>query len=253
MSRRGRILIGVGAFVVALLVAGFVIYRMLDDTEPVTTEAALELYRANPTPGEARAGLPAPGVYEYDVTGSERLARGPLEIDRELPPLAPMIVRHVESGYETDVRYSDSHLELSRYLMRPRGSFLTFARTVIKTRFTDTTRDRAWAPPLLRLPKVPVVGQTWGGTFTAGDLTLDIKSEVLKREAVAVGEDSIQTSVIEFRQEIRGDYTGRRTETFWYAADRGLIVKYAIESSLDGPTDFDITAEQTLRSLTPQV
>jgi hypothetical protein len=58
--------------------------------------------------------------------------------------------------------------------------------------------------------------------------------------------------VIESRQEITGEYTGRRTETFWYAPDRGLIVKYAIDSTLDGPTDFDITAEQTLRSLTPQ-
>ena len=32
-----------------------------------------------------------------------------------------------------------------------------------------------------------------------------------------------------------------------------MVVRYTIDSTLDGPTDFDITAEQTLRSLTPQV
>ena len=58
--------------------------------------------------------------------------------------------------------------------------------------------------------------------------------------------------VIEARQDITGEYTGQRTETFWYAPAQALVVKYAIASTLDGPTDFDITAEQTLRSLTPQ-
>ena len=49
-----------------------------------------------------------------------------------------------------------------------------------------------------------------------------------------------------------GEYSRARTETFWYSPRRGLVVKYTSDSSLDGPTDLDITAEQTLRALTPQ-
>jgi hypothetical protein len=254
VSRRGYILIGVGVLVVALVVAGFLVWRSLDDTEPVTASDALAEYRESPTPGAARPGLPAPGVYEYDVIGSEQLSRGPISIDRDLPPVAPMIIRHVGGGYETDLRYSDSHTELSRYDLRPAGAYVTFARTVVETSLSTTTRDRAWTPPLLRLPTRPKVGQDWGGPFTAGDLQLQIRNEVLRSETADVGGTAVNdVFVIESRQEITGEYTGRRTETFWYSPSTGMVVRYTIDSTLDGPTDFDITAEQTLRSLTPQV
>jgi hypothetical protein len=252
VSRKGYILIGVGVLVVVLVVGGFLFWRTLDDTEPVTASDALAEYRESPTPGQAGPGLPAPGVYEYDVTGSEQLARGPVSIDRGLPAIAPMLVRHLDGGYETDLRYSDAHTELSRYDLRPAGAFVTFARTVVKTPVTTTTRDREWTPPLLRFPAVPKVGEAWGGAFTAGDLELQIESEVLRREPVQVGGRPVNAFVIEHRQDITGEYTGERTETFWYSPSRGMVVKYTIESTLDGPTNFDITAEQTLRSLTPQ-
>jgi hypothetical protein len=252
VSRRRYILIGVGVLIVALVVGGFLFWRTLDDTEPVTASEALAEYRESPTPGQAARGLPAPGVYEYDVTGSEQLRRGPVDLDRTLPAVAPMLVRHQDGGYETDLRYSDGHTELSRYDLRPRGAYVTFARTVVETPVTTTTRDREWTPPLLRLPLAPEVGQRWGGPFTAGDLELQIENEVLRREPVDVGGRPVNAFVIESRQDITGEYTGERTETFWYAPARGLVVRYTIDSTLDGPTDFDIKAEQTLRSLTPQ-
>ncbi len=252
MGRRGYILIGVGVLIVALVVGGVIFWQTLDDTDPVSANDALTEYRESPSPGEAGPGLPAPGVYEYTVTGSEQLSRGPVDIDRALPGVAPMLVRHGDGGYETDVRYSDSHTELSRYDVRPEGAFVTFARTVVKTPVTTTTRDREWTPNLLRLPLKPKVGETWGGPFTAGDLQLQIETEVLRRERVDVGGQAVNAFVIEARQDITGEYTGQRTETFWYAPERALVVKYAIDSTLDGPTDFDIRAEQTLRSLTPQ-
>ena len=165
-----------------------------------------------------------------------------------------MIVRHADGGYETDLRYSDAHTELSRYDLREDGAYVVFARTVVKTSVSTTTRDREWSPPLLRLPLRPRVGQEWGGPFTAGDLRLQIGNEVLRREPLEIGGETVEdVFVIESRQRITGEYTGERTETFWYSPDTGLVVRYAIESELDGPTDFDITAEQTLRSLTPQV
>jgi hypothetical protein len=249
-----RPLLTVGAVViVAIIVGGFLFWRTLDDADPVEAADAVAEYRENPTPGEAGAGLPAPGVYEYRVTGSERLSRGPIDIDRALPELAPMLVRHQDGGYETDLRYSEDHTELSRYDVRRRGSFVTFARTVIGTTGISTTRDREWTPPLLRLPQRPTVGETWGGPYTAGDLKLQIENEVLRKETVGVGGTPVDDAfVIESRQDVTGEYSGARTETFWYSPSRGLVVKYTIDSSLDGPTDLDITAELTLRALAPQ-
>jgi hypothetical protein len=253
VGRRGYILIGVGVVIVAVVVAGFLFWRTLDDTDPVKVSDALAEYRESPTPGAPRPGLPAAGVYEYRVTGSERLARGPISIDRTLPEIAPMIVRRTGDGYETDVRYSEDHTELSRYDLRPQGAFVTFARTVVSIPLTTTTRDREWTPPLLRLPLRPEVGQRWGGPFTAGDLELQIRTQVVRRETVEAGGRTVRdVFVIRSRQAITGEYTGARTETFWYSPRTGLIVRYAIDSELNGPTDFDITAEQALRSLTPQ-
>jgi hypothetical protein len=256
VSRKGYIFLGVGILVVILVAGGFLFWRTLDDTDPVTASDALTEFREDPGSGGGNTGavgLPAPGVYEYDVTGSEQLARGPVSIDRELPAVAPMIVRHTGGGYETDLRYSDGHTELSRYDLRPAGAYVTFARTVVETPLSTTTRDREWTPPLLRFPIRPKVGRDWGGPFTAGDLTLQIRNEVLSFEKATIGGRAVNAFVIESRQRITGEYTGERTETFWYSPATGLVVKYTIESTLDGPTDFDITAEQTLRSLEPQV
>jgi hypothetical protein len=130
---------------------------------------------------------------------------------------------------------------------------VTFARTVIGTTGISTTRDREWTPPLLRLPLRPKVGQDWGGPYTAGDLTLQIENTVLRLETADVGGTTVNdVFVLESKQAVTGEYSGQRTETFWYSPSTGMVVKYTIDSSLDGPTDLDITAEQTLRSLTPQ-
>lgn len=250
--RRPLLIVG-AVVIVAIVVAGFLFWRTLDDTDPVTSSDAVSEYRENPTPGRAGPGLPAPGVYEYGVTGTERLSRGPIDIQRDLPVLAPMLVRHVGGGYETDLRYSQDHTELSRYDLRPQGSFVTFARTVIGTTGISTTRDREWTPPLLRFPLRPKVGQDWGGPYTAGDLTLQIENTVLRLETADVGGTAVDdVFVLESKQDVTGEYSGTRTETFWYSPSTGMVVRYTIESSLDGPTDLDITAEQTLRSLAPQ-
>lgn len=252
--RRRNVLIALGILAVILVVGGVIFGQRLGEADPVTASDALTEYRESPSQGRGGTGLPAPGVYEYAVTGSERLARGPVSVSRTLPDVAPMIVRHLDGGYETDLRYSDAHTELSRYDLREEGAYVTFARTVVKTSVSTTTRDREWSPPLLRLPLRPRVGQEWGGPFTAGDLRLQIENEVLRREPLEIGGEAVDdVFVIESRQRITGEYTGERTETFWYSPSTGLVVRYAIESELDGPTDFDITAEQTLRSLTPQV
>ena len=95
--------------------------------------------------------------------------------------------------------------------------------------------------------------KSWGGDFTAGDLKLHVTSRLLPNETITVGGTAVAVQVAESLQTITGEYSGDRTETFWYSPKLGVIVRYKIASSLKGPTNLDFNADQTLQSLEPEV
>jgi hypothetical protein len=249
----GRI-IGIIAVVVILVIVigGFLFYRAASDAEEESVDVALEEFRAeNPATAAPAPGLPAMGVYDLAVTGEESISRGPISITRTLPERAPLIIRYQPQGYETESRYSDQHTEWVRYDLRADGAYADWAQTKVSAAAVSRTQPRDWHPQPLRLPVAPRVGQTWAGDYRSGDLRVRIESEVLRRDTVAVGQESVPVAVIRSTQTISGEYDGTRTEHFWYAPASALVARYQIESSLDGPVDLDFTADQTLTSLTP--
>ena len=183
--------------------------------------------------------------------GNEKITRG-ITIERDLPAAAPSLVRHRPGGFEIETRFSEQHIEMAQYSLDKDGAYVTFAVTTLEAGPTKTVRERAWSPKLLRLP-VADGAKEWGGDFTAGDLTLNVKSRQLPTETVTVGGESVEVQVVETVQKITGEFSGDRTETFWYSPKTGVIVRYKITSSLKGPTDLDFNADQTLVSLTPEV
>ena len=253
MSKKRVILSSVAGIVVAAAVGGFLYFQTLDEGTAVKEDKALTDFRASKAPdGAPRAGLPPQGVYTLAVTGTETITRGPISVTRPLAPKAPMIVRHTPDGFETETRYLEEHTEIARYGFRPDGTILTFAITTLKVGPTGTTKERAWSPALLRFPAE--AGTAPGaGAFKSGDLDLKIASKRLPAETVDVAGAPVDTEVFEFAQEVAGEFTGNRTETFWYSPKDNLIVRYKVDSSLKGPTDLDFSADQTLTSLTPQV
>lgn len=251
---KGKILLGIGVLVAAVVGIGAYIFTTLDDQTEAKVVDVVADFRADAGPDlPARAGLPKQGVYRYAVTGREKITRG-VAIERTLPTAAPALVRHRPDGYEIETRYSDQHIEMSRYAIEPDGAYVTFAVTTIAAGPIKTVRERAWSPKLLRMPPASdAATDTWGGDFTAGDLKLSVKSRRLPNESITVGATAVPVQVVESVQAITGEYTGDRTETFWYAPKLGVIVRYKIDSSLKGPTDLDFSADQLLQSLEPEV
>jgi hypothetical protein len=248
-----KILIGAGVLVVGAIVAALVLYDQATTTKEAKVVDVVAEFRASAKPDQpAKPGLPKQGVYRYAVTGKEKITRG-VAISRDLPAAAPALVRHTADGFEVETRYSDQHIEMARYALQGDGAYVTFAVTTISAGPIKTVRERSWSPKLLRFPLAPKPGQTWGGDFTAGDLKLNIKSRMLPKETVTVGGTPVETQVAEFVQKITGEYTGDRTETYWYAPKLGVIVRYKIDSSLKGPTNLDFHADQTLQAVEPEV
>jgi hypothetical protein len=245
--------VSIVAVVVAVLaIGGFVLFQLASTSSASSVSGAVdELRSENRTERPAEPGLPRQGVYEVTVVGSEALSRGPISVSRDLPTTAPMIVRHTDTGYEVETRYSSDHTEGVGYrLAGPGASAITGTTTVGAAGF-KTTRDREWTPAPLRLPLESKVGDAWAGDYQSGDLDVRIESEVVREDTVDVGGRSVDVVVIESTQTIAGEYTGGRTEQFFYSPEHGLIVRYIIESDLEGPVNLRFDADQTVTSLEP--
>ncbi|MCB9010458.1 MAG: hypothetical protein H6531_01355 [Actinobacteria bacterium] len=244
--------IGGAALLVILVIVGIVIYQSLDDQTEASASAELEAFRA--AAGAARdpePGLPLQGVYTYSVKGNEAISRG-VTVKRDFPATATMVVLHDGDGYSTDIKYSEQHLEMVRYVLEDEGTFLTFAKTTVSAGPITSVRDRTWTPRLLRFPAAGASQKSWGGTYKAGALDLQVKASEKPSESVTVGDATVQANVYEFVQDVTGEYSGDRTEVFWVDPKTSLVVRYTIESRLRGPVNIDFFADQTLDSLTPQ-
>jgi hypothetical protein len=250
------VLIASGVVLAGLVGGGLYLYSTLDDQTVEKAATVLDEFRASKQPdGSPQPGLPKQGVYRYTVTGNEKITRAGIDVERTFPTEAPALVRHRDGGFEFETRYSKEHTEMARYEIQPEGSYVTFAVTNLQVGPLSTKRERSWSPKLLRLPSESgrPTEPTWGGDFTAGDLKLSITNRYLPKETIDVGGTPVAVDVIESTQKITGEFTGDRTETFWYSPSLGLIVRYKIASSLKGPTNLDFNADQTLLSTEPQV
>lgn len=249
---RNKILAALAAIVVIAAVVVFFVVRSLDDQTQTKAADVMGEFRAAAKPAkDPRPGLPAQGVYEYRVTGKEKIQKA-LTIERTLPPTAAMIVLHTDAGYDTDTRYSGEHREQARYALGTEGATLTFAITTIAAGPIKTVRDRAWNPVLLRFPADGTLPGSVSGDYTAGDLKLKVTATNLPDETVEVDGTPVKAKVYKFAQDVTGEYSGNRTETFWYDPKSALVLRYVIRSSIKGPTNLDFDVDQTLVSLTPR-
>lgn len=244
--------IGGGALVLVIVAVG-VLWFLLQSSGAATIETALEDFAADPAAAaEPVDGAPAPGVYTYAVTGDERISRSSLGISRSVAGEAPFIIKTVDGGYETELRYSQDHTEWVRYAVRDDGASATWGQSEVKALGIGELRPREWEPQPLRLPTDPEVGDAWAGSYKSGTLDVDIASSILREDSVEIEGAQVPVVVIESVQTISGAYSGGRTEEFWLDPETDLVVRYKITSDLEGPIDFSITADHTLTSLTPR-
>lgn len=249
-----KLIWGLGGLVVLIVVAVVAILFLFKSTGSASVEDAVADFQADASFAAApAAGAPAPGVYVYTVTGDESVGRDQLGISRSVTGEAPFIVKTIDGGYETELRYSSDHTEWVRYAVGADGASATWGQSEVKALGIGEVRPREWSPPPLRIPSDLTVGSTWSGTYKSGTLDIAIDAEVLREDVVDVDGVQVPVVVVEAVQAIDGEYSGPRTEEFWVDPATNLVVRYVISSSLEGPIDFSIDAEHTLTTLTPQL
>lgn len=243
------------ALVVLLLAAagaGIWLWQRAGESTPVSVQRALEEFRADGG-GAAAPGIPAPGVYTYRQSGSERGGVGPAHISRGLPDEARYVVTAAAGGYAAQLSMSEEHIEGVTLKVGATGSREVARRT--KVTFLGFGRDdrRALRPPPLWLPARLTAGRTWSGTYTAGDLPVTYRSRVLRRDAVEV--DGRRWAVWVVRSESRtgGIHPGDRTETWWWSPRLALPLRWDIDMRIGGPATLATRATLQLVTTTPAV
>ena len=258
MFRRlvSRPVLAAAALVVLVLVgAGVWAWHQARSSTPVSEAAAVAEFRrgGGAAGGSEAPGIPRPGVYTYDQSGSERGGAGPVSISRDLPGNARYVVTTVAGGYAEELDISQEHIEgLRLRVAADGGSHAVSRRTEVD--FLGVGRDdrRDLRPPPVHLPHALPVGRAWSGRYMAGELPVSFHSRVLRREAVEIEGRRIPCVVVRTVGDTGGAHPGTRTDTRWWSPALALPLRWTIDMRIRGVVTLDTHAELTLESLTPR-
>lgn len=206
---------------------------------------------APPPPSDPAASpAAAPGTYTYDSEGEIRAGANS-------QPTDGVTNRVVEPANGTDQRSKDFReggSEASGETTVRRTAEGTFLVHLITRE--QGTREFRPDPPVLVVPRNPVVDQRWEWTMTStdGDTTVSQTARVRELTEITVDGQKTQAVVVESTQTIE-DASGLELTidaVTWYSLDRSVEVRQ--ESDFSGQFGaFPIEGESTrqLRSLTP--
>lgn len=243
----------IGLILLVVIVGGAIWAWRAAHRSTLATEAmAIADFRASAAGSARTRGTPRPGVYMYAVTGREQASAGPIDVDRALPALAPMIVRSTADGYETELRVSEEHIEGFTYRVDDEGAHTTNSRT--KLTFLRIGRDdrRTLRPPPLHMPRAPKVGAGWTDRSTAGTLKVVSRSRVAREEVVVVGEERVRTVVVQITSDTSGAHPGRRVEWVWWSRELSLAVRHDVDMEIRGVVGLDYEASFRLLAVDPR-
>jgi hypothetical protein len=258
MFRRlvSRPLLAAAALVLLALVgAGVWAWHQARSSTPVSEAAAVAEFRrgGGAAGGSEAPGIPRPGVYTYDQSGSERGGAGPVSISRDLPGNARYVVTTVAGGYAEELDISREHIEgLRLRVAADGGSHAVSRRTEVD--FLGVGRDdrRDLRPPPVHLPHALPVGRAWSGRYTAGELPVSFHSRVLRREAVEIERRRIPCVVVRTVGDTGGAHPGTRTDTRWWSPALALPLRWTIDMRIRGVVTLDTHADLTLENITPR-
>lgn len=246
-SRWVRVLI----VVVGLLTIGWVVLRLVaGSSDPVSDRDALAMFAAA-AGGTVPNGGPAPGVYRYRATGSERGGTGLLAISRKVPAEARLVVTPNGVGWEAELSYSRQHIEGARYTLHDGAIQVTWRRT--KVTFAGFGRDdrRSAEPPSVFLPAHAAVGTKWSEAYRTGDILVRSDNRVLRAAGVELDGKRVDALVLESRSTTSGAHPGTRIETDWWAPSLGLPIRWDVDTDIGGVFAFHSTTRLVLRSAVP--
>lgn len=239
--------------VVVLAGVGYWFWQGLHSSTPADANAAVAEFRESGAAGAAtRPGVPEPGVYRFRQRGEESAGSGPLTISRSYPDEALYIVRPIAGGYHEDLRMSAEHVEEVRFRVDRAGSHALWRRTKITFAGMGTDDRDDVTPPSLDHPADLSVGRAWDGRYRQGEMSVEYRARVTGREAVTVDGTRVPTYVIRMQSDFEGPTSGSRTDTFHWAPSLSLPVRWSIQQTTSGESEFEMDATLELESASPQ-
>jgi hypothetical protein len=159
--------------------------------------------------------MPLPGSYKLASTGSASFNGQP----QAVPPETTFVIEQVS---DTDQRFTSSNQS---------GAFVALLRysptevDVLSLQFAGKSFDPN--PPGRFAPIGAPPGTTWEWSATSSDgkTTLGVKGRYVGTETVTVGDQAVDTNVVDLTFTITGDFTGTIQLTTWARAGDNLPVR----------------------------
>lgn len=197
------------------------------------------------------AGAPKAGVWTYTARGDETVGLGALEIDRELPREARVVVRPAPDGYWRTLALSEEHVEASRLRAEPRGEYLVERVTTLKVAGVGRDDREVLKPPPLAYPRSIEVGDTWTERYVMDEVRVVTRVRVLRSAPVKVGARDVPTVIIDKRGAVSGPLTGFRNDRIWWSDDLKMPVRWVISTEIDGFASLRTDADLRLAASEP--
>lgn len=243
-------------------VAGVLAYLAWPRTStPVTEDEALDDFRERAgEEGERPAveGTPLPGVYPYELTGSEQVRLGVLPTqDRSYPATTTVVVVDAGEGcFTATVNLLDQHTEDTTYCTTEGGG-LALAE--------HTKHQQVGAlDPEAELSCDPAVLVADGGgdgelactlSLSGGPASIEADlvgtTEVGEATTVEVDGEDVAALPVTVAYEVSGDLDGTWVERLWFAEHDLLPLRIERELDLAGPATFTERSALVLSSLEP--
>ena len=241
------------AVLLVLAGAAFWFWRGAQSSTLASEDGALADFRARAAEGsfEPRPGVPAPGVYHFRQSGSEKAGSGPLTVSRGLPPQAVYIVSATKAGYHEDLRHSQEHVEEVQFGVNPTGTRALWRRSKVTFLGIGEDAKAAVTPPALDHPAKMTVGRKWGSTYVNGNMTVTYTGEVLSKGSVTLDGRAVPTYLIRTDSTFVGPISGTRRDVVAFAPSLALPVSWTITQDTSGEADYSIDAELELESAVP--
>ena len=238
-------LVGVG-------VGGYVLWSGAHSSTAADQDGALSDYRAlGVTDTSAKPGAPAPGVYRYRATGTERAGSGVVSAERPLPAQAVYIISPIPGGYHEDLRLSEEHVEEANYAVGANEVTALWRRTKVTFLGVGTDDRSDVTPAAMDHPTRFAVGRRWGGAYRLGSLGVTYTGRIVSKGTETLDGKTVPVYVMRTDSRFTGATPGTRRDTIRWSPEHGLPVTWKIEQKTGGAAEFAITADLRLESAIP--
>ncbi len=221
-----RLLVSGFSFAVLLIVAvaGGVWFFLLRSTgTQIDLRQALHLYRQDQHAAGSTDGLPAPGVYAYKTSGSERLSLA--GISRSFPPASDVIVTDAHCA-SMDWVPIDQHTEGIEVCRQTNGALtMSEASSTESIAGASTSQVIRCPDTAYFIPPDPHAGQRWYAVCHGPGQVDKVSGEVIGATTVSVDGQSMPAIHTRINTAVSGNASGTDPTDYWVSPQTGLIFR----------------------------